>query len=619
MNGWLRAVAAICVLLVAGARAGAPVESPKPDEVLKTLRPGHPRLVLLNDDLARLKETIAADKTAQGYYESIRKQADESLKAKPVQHVLIGPRLLSQSRTCLHRVMLWSLMYRLDGDKRYAQRAKEELLAAAAFPDWNPSHFLDTAEMSHAFAIGYDWLYDYLTPDERARLRTALVEKGLRPALKIYREDGWWAKSEANWNQVCNGGITIGALAIADEETSLAQELLASGLRSIPRAMASYAPDGGWAEGPGYWHYATRYNVYYLAALESVLGTDFGLSQMDGFDDAGLFRVYFCGPIGRTFNYADAGDRAGSAAEMFWLARKFDRPVYAAHERLMLTRNATPDPWHLVWYDPRGRGPKAENLALDRYFRGVDVAFFRDRWQNRNAIFVGFKGGDNKANHSHLDLGSFVLDAFGHRWAVDLGPDNYDLPGYFGNQRWTYFRLRTESHNTLVLNGENQDPRAAAPIVAFASKPERAYAVEDLSEAYAKGARRVRRGLALLDRRHVLVQDEIDGLMPGEVVWAMLTPAKVEIQGAKATLALEKERLAMQIVEPAGAVFATLPANPPKPQAQQPDVTKLVVNLPRRVTSTRIAVRLTPYHEGEQPPVWKGKIEPLEKWIEAAK
>ena len=37
------------------------------------------------------------------------------------------------------------------------------------------------------------------------------------------------------------------------------------------------------------------------------------------------------------------------------------------------------------------------------------------------ALFIGFKAGDNRVNHSHLDLGTFVLDALGQRWAIDLG------------------------------------------------------------------------------------------------------------------------------------------------------------------------------------------------------
>ena len=99
----------------------------------------------------------------------------------------------------------------------------------------------------------------------------------------------------------------------------------------------------------------------------------------------------------------------------------------------------------------------------DAVFRGTDTAFFRSAWDDPGAVYVGFRGGDNKANHSHLDLGNFVLDALGERWALDLGPDNYNLPGYFGKQRWTYYRLRTESHNTLTLDGANQVVSARAP------------------------------------------------------------------------------------------------------------------------------------------------------------
>ena len=54
----------------------------------------------------------------------------------------------------------------------------------------------------------------------------------------------------------------------------------------------------------------------------------------------------------------------------------------------------------------------------DAIFRGVEVATLRSEWESRDAVFVGFKAGDNKANHSHLDLGTFVLDALGKRWDV---------------------------------------------------------------------------------------------------------------------------------------------------------------------------------------------------------
>src|SRR5262249_13628184 len=126
-----------------------------------------------------------------------------------------------------------ALLYRLDGDRRWASRARDELLAAAAFSDWNPPHFLDVAEMVNAFAIGYDWLYDFLSVEDRATIRRALVEKGLRPAEQAYAAKAFWVRATHNWNLVCNGGIAIGALAIGDEEPGLAGTVLAQALAGL--------------------------------------------------------------------------------------------------------------------------------------------------------------------------------------------------------------------------------------------------------------------------------------------------------------------------------------------------------------------------------------------------
>ncbi|NQT52537.1 heparinase II/III family protein, partial [bacterium] len=492
----------VCALLAAALLASTAIAAtPQGDSAvdLTLLRPGHPRLIALDSHIERIRELVKTDATAKAYLTTLRGAATRLLKKPPVEYKVVGPRLLHVSREALMRIMTLGLVYRIDGRDDLADRAIQELMTISRFKDWHPSHFLDTAEMTHAAAIGYDWLHARLTAAQRRTLRTAIVNKGLLAAKPFYDNNRWWVASRHNWNQVCNGGIAIGALAIADEEPKLAQAILTGARKSIVRAMNSYAPDGGWAEGPGYWHYATRYNVYYIAALETALGTDLGLKKIKGFAQAGDFRLHFVSPIHHTFNYADAGERAGRAAEMFWLATAFDRPLYAWHQR---SAPGQCDPWDLIWFDPRGKGPAADKEPLDRHFTGVQVAFLRSAWEDPDAVFVGFKGGDNRANHSHLDLGVFVLDALGQRWAVDLGGDYYNLPGYFGRQRWTYYRLKTEGHNTLVINGQNQDTRAKAPIVAFDSTPTRAFAVADLTQAN-RTATRWHRGMALLNRRDV--------------------------------------------------------------------------------------------------------------------
>ncbi len=603
------AVAAVC-LLAYGAEQ-KPFQGPTAQTVLNSLRPGHPRLIMLQSDLEQVKKVINENPLARSYSEELRSRAVEILDEKPVEYRIVGPRLLAQSRRCMNRIYSLGLAYRLSGEKRFAERAKKELMAAAAFPDWNPSHFLDTAEMCHAFAIGYDWLYSELIPDERRLIKDAIVEKGLKPAMAVYKKGGWWTETIYNWNQVCNGGIGIGALAIAEEEPQLAAEILSNAVRSIPRAMNTFAPEGGFGEGPGYWNYASSYAVYFVAALQTALGTDFGLTDIPGFSEAGLFRIYFRGPIGKTFNFADAGEGAGNAPQMFWMAKRFDRPVYAWHEREH-ARSASP--LHLIWFDPRGESPAKVGLPLNRHFKGVDVVFFRSDWEQKDGVFVGFKGGDNRVNHSHLDLGTFVLDALGHRWALDLGPDDYNLPAYFGAKRWTYYRLRTEGHNTFVINGENQNPAAAAPIIGFGSSPDRAWAVVDLTAAYPSVKGKAWRGIALLNRSHVLVQDEVGSANQIDIDWAMHTEAAANPKGSTALLSLGEARLLARIIEPADARFDIASANPPPPQEQQSNVKKLVVRLAGKSGNVRLVVLLSPYRGSEPEPGYIPQIEPLEKW-----
>jgi len=585
-------------------------------DVLKSLRLGHPRLLVLDEDIARLKRQIDEDPTAKAYFEHIKSVGDKLIAEPPSERKLIGPRLLHVSRQVLGRVATWGGLYRLTGDAKYAKRCRDEMLAAAAFEDWNPSHFLDTAEMSNALGIGYDWVFAALSDSERRAIRTAIVEKGLKPGLKVYQSKSGWPTRTNNWNQVCNGGLTVGALAIADEEPGIARQIVDYARKSIPIAMKEYAPDGGIVEGPGYWSYATNYTAFYLAAVQSALATDFGLRESPGLAEAGMFRIHTIGPLNRTFNFADAGDGVGGAEEMFYLARAFDRPVYSAHERALLATNRAIGPFHLLWFQSGG---ETKDLPRAAHFRHVEVATFRSAWNDANAAFVGFKGGDNAASHANLDLGSFVYDANGVRWARDLGPDDYNLPGYFGKQRWTYYRLRTEGQNTLTIDGANQNVKGKAKIVAFSGGPSRTFAVADLSDGYAGQATRVTRGVELIGKQ-LLVQDEVEADEPVEVVWHMHTDAKIELadEGRRAVLSQGGKRVTAHIGGASGAKFEIALADPPPAAEPNPPMRakasrnsqKLVARTQEKTKRLLLAIQLVP--EGEEPV--QRRIELLKNW-----
>jgi hypothetical protein len=211
-----------------GAQAPKPaLPIPPATNILASLIQAHPRLLATREGFAQLKERIAAEPQLQSWHKKLQAQAEDILGAEPSRYEIPdGLRLLATSRRVLQRVYTLALLYRLDGGEQYPKRAWQELEAAARFSDWNPRHFLDTAEMTHAFAIGYDWLYDVWTPEQRATLQQAMVEKGLTPAMKLYRTHSSWTRMHHNWNQVCNGGIGMGALALAEVEPQLTGEAL---------------------------------------------------------------------------------------------------------------------------------------------------------------------------------------------------------------------------------------------------------------------------------------------------------------------------------------------------------------------------------------------------------
>jgi hypothetical protein len=208
-----------------------------------------------------------------------------------------------------------------------------ELADAAQFHDWGTRQILDSAEMTAAFAIAYDWLYDAWTPEQRQIIRQSIINLGLKPALTAYATQKWPHQVD-NHNTVGNGGLALGALAIADEAPDIAGKILALGLVSVRNSLSQFAPDGAWPEGPMYWGYATEYEAMYLDSLETACGTDFGLGDIPGVDKAGWFPLYDNGPADGAFNYADADEdhEIRSGPQLLWMSRRFHDPRFAQYE-----------------------------------------------------------------------------------------------------------------------------------------------------------------------------------------------------------------------------------------------------------------------------------------------
>lgn len=552
------------LLVIVYCVAGVCAATPWADYVQMTVREcvrkpqAHPRLLANVHDFRRVRgETNELFKIGR---DRVIFEADQMRRFPLPLHKLEGRRMLTVSQRSVARISTLAMAYHLTSDKRYAARAIAEAEAACKFKDWNPSHFLDTAEMTLAVAIAYDWLFDVMTPNQRTGLRKGLLKNGLREKNGAPKTGGW-VKASNNWGQVCHAGICAGAIALMEDEPELAEKILVRAITELPRPMKAFAPAGGFPEGPGiYWGYAMTFNALAIDAIERVCGTDFGLCDLSGLKESADYLNAMTGPTGLKFNHSDAGisqhqevlAKRETEACSWWLAKRFDRadtlidfeiPRYRAYCADRTPLNPTPRrsfkrlfPMTLLWMQIPGEEVRETRAPLCRLIEGEVPIVVQRSGRLWSDWFVGIKGGSPCAAHGHMDGGSFVLDAKGCRWAYDIGSEDYHRMESADknlwkmgqtSDRWKIFRLGAASHNILRINGGNQYVAGSANVESFTNGAV-CKAVFNLTSLY-PGVTSAKRTGTLLPGGGYVFDDCITGLSPGALVtWQMLTPARVK-------------------------------------------------------------------------------------------
>ena len=242
----------------------------------------HPSILIQPGDELRIKQFVENSPSMAVLQNVIIKESNVILSLPYLKYEKIGKRLLDVSRECLRRVFYLSYSYQITGEEKYANRAEKEMLAVCTFSDWNPTHFLDVAEMTLGVSIGYDWTYNYLPQTSRNIISQAIINYGIKPSMDS--KYNYWLQGNSNWNQVCNAGIMFGAIAVKDIEPELSKIIIDRSLKSIAIPMKEYEPDGTFPEGFMYWGYGTTFNVMLISAAEKLLGNNlFPISKMPGF------------------------------------------------------------------------------------------------------------------------------------------------------------------------------------------------------------------------------------------------------------------------------------------------------------------------------------------------
>ena len=526
----------------------------------------HPYLIMNMEAEQNIRKAIASEQLWQDYHKLMIEGADSILSAPLLERIVEGRRLLDVSRECLRRMLLLGYAYRMTEKKEYARRAELEMNNISLFVDWNPSHFLDVAEMTTAMAIGYDWLFNYISTETKQQVEKAIEMKGLRPSFEeVYNNH--WLDNHNNWNQVCHTSMSLGALAIYEHIPELADTIVSRAVEKIRLPMAVYAPDGAYSEGYSYWAYGTTYNVLLIEALKTVKGTDFGLSQMPGFLKTGKFIQNMILGDGKSFNYGDCNHSGRMFPPMFWFAQQNNDASLLWTEKYLLDKASKKQLidyrygfYAIVW----GTQMKLEIIVAPVNKMWVSaqslqpVAVMRTDWKFKKGLSAAIKGGTAQAGHTHLDVGSFIITDHDIRWAMDFGPQEYNMLEKLGidlwgrnqeSQRWDVFRYNNQAHNTLTFNDQHQNVEGHALITEYGNNADFMYAVVDMTPVYLNQVAETKRGIALVDEQYFVVRDEIKALnKPTTVRWNMLTGAIPKIlDDHTIQLSMQGKKLLLQI------------------------------------------------------------------------
>lgn len=603
--------------------------APSKDTMIKSISKSYPRVLASKNDFLYIKDLIEKDSIAKEWFRIIKKDADKIVDLPIVGYNISDGLRLDTS--AVQYIQKLSFMYLLTNDEKYADRAWKEIYNVCSYPNWNESHFLDTAEIITGISIAYDWLNEYLSTEQKSKIEKAIINKGLEKGVKYYSQNSGFTTMNNNWNIVCNSAMILSSLAISNQDNyDFTLDITQKAMISIQNYLKSYYIDGSSFEGTAYWSYSTEYLIYAISSIKNILKISRPFNNMINLEDMGDFAVQMS--KGKdSFNYGDAGSYAMKGYFGLWFSKELNNSKYTEATKIYFQNTNLVDIYNLLWYrkDLYNKG----NLPqLDKYFSKNQIVTMRSSYINDYSTFLAFKGGTTGLEHSDLDIGTFVYDALGVRWALELGSENYNLPGYWEDnklgQRWDYYRKRAEGHNTLVIgdsSNEDQVVGSTSKIVDLDINSDTPYAILDMTPAYENKAINITRKFELNnDRKNLIIEDNFFLLNEEEVIWQMHSDADIKIQenGKSAILTKEGQSIKINVMSNSDFKLEIVDAKPldssPNPENQNSNlgIKKIIIKVKAKSGNIRVEMLPMGDHNAMKKRLINSNFEnKLEKWI----
>lgn len=547
----------------------------------------HPRLYFGPEDIGKLREKRTRDPLAAAAWTRVEALAQAGMECPGVEwqprwewdkgesgQESLGGALSRVAHLAAHL----AFAYLIAGEESYGRKAADLMLSVCRMDYWtSPAFFqppydppwrgtLETAGIVQWIAYGYDWLYDFLSPEDRDRIRLNIAYKGIMPLIQDWADPSTrlpvatHIKPWGNWWVNCIAPAGAAALAIYGEERTerwetgwplarpAAEEetLTARWARLVKEAMdwfwrfeggsvpklekelfwepeGTYYPpnfdsEGAYAEGLNYLDSVLIHSFRYSEARLRVLGGE--ILPLDLMGKVADFILYGCVAQGgrmRSVNFDDT--RANHAANpqlTAFLASKLRHPYmqwyfHASQENFgdaSWFKLGESPVFTFLWYDPSLAPEEPRRPAPVKVFPGAGWGVMRTGWGPKDTLLAVKCG--NTAGHAHADAGTFLLYHAGEPLVIDSGTSSYVIP------EWHTYYHTTRAHSTVMIGGLGQEKRLAGRIAGDGGVPGCALIVLDATKPYEGILRWFARRVCFLGQRYYCIVDELakGGLRP---------------------------------------------------------------------------------------------------------
>jgi len=357
-------------------------------------------------------------------------------------------------------VTLHSFVYALSGSAQSRETARRWLLHGAA---WDPEGSTGIDSVDHAahdvmigLAAGYDALYHDLSPEERERVRGAIVGRcrALWRYLNPFDND---PNNNHPWFQTT--ALAVGALAVWDEVPEARQWADFAVQLYVGRFISLGGADGEWHEGSDYWTYSLGFVFDFCDVVRQVTGVD--LYRHPWLRSTARFKLYVAPPGGPGLSLGDTHKHVPNgedAAQMLCLAAANGDSAAQWYGLEALKGADLKRPGLLLrlmlWWEPDLAPQRPGELPLGVLFREAGFIFLHTTLEDQKGSHLAMRCGKFhglSGGHSHADQNHFMLYAGGEPLVLDSGC--YD---YYGSPHFNGWFIRTRAHNTVLVDGQEQ-------------------------------------------------------------------------------------------------------------------------------------------------------------------